>query len=92
MNFYAGLFNAMYKTFREIPNLSDFEPLQLDVCTTVFDLKLFFESHSSIVANYEANGSHRVAQPYKKRGILALKLINEICQKKKEEKNDQDNP
>ena len=62
-------------------DFSKYEPLRLDKCTVIYDLKMFFESHRSTVKAYESRGQFRIAKPYRDRGLLAVKLINEIKNK-----------
>jgi hypothetical protein len=75
----------MAKLSTEIEDFSKYEPLRLDGCTVIFDLKAFFDSHRQTVQRYEARGSFRLAKPYKERGILAMKLINEIDERERRE-------
>jgi len=74
----------MIKSSADISDFSKYEPLMLNKCTVIRDLKLFFDSHRSTIKHYESRGSFDIAKPYKERGILAMKLINEI----EETKND----
>ena len=65
-------------SYSDISDFSKYEPLRLDKCTVIHDLKMFFESHINTVKHYESINAFRMAKPYKDRGVLAMKLINEI--------------
>jgi hypothetical protein len=68
----------MVKSSSDIADFSKYEPLRLDKCTVIFDLKKFFDSHKNTVKFYESKGMYRIAKPYRDRGVLAIKIINEI--------------
>jgi hypothetical protein len=58
---------------------SKYEPLRLDCCTVVTNVKNFLESHRLIVKAY---GKKSIAKPYLDRGLLAMQRMKEIDEQK----------
>lgn len=59
----------------EETDYSKYEPLRLDDCTVVTNIKKFLDSHRTVVKSY---GEKRIAEPYLKRGKLAVQKMKEI--------------
>lgn len=61
---------------------SKHEPLRVDSCTVITDLKKFFEAHRATATNYRNKGNKGMEKPYLRRGMIVKKLIEEIDAKK----------